>query len=186
MWSLLTLLSLAASPPENIVEHIHETNIRLDRTAMTTLAVWSAGNIVGGGVGFVQAEDTQWKAFHATNATWNLANLGIAALGLRSTKRRGDPSWPSLALDLERSRAIYMLNFGLDTGYIMTGMFLRARADHLGDPVRAGIGWSLVVQGAFLATLDLAVMTNKSTLARRVRPWVDAGPDQVAMGVTFR
>lgn len=185
MWHIALAAALADGPTTPQLYDVYTSDLRLDRTGMVTLGAWGAANIVGGVGGFFLAEDPTYKAFHMTNAAWNTVNVGIGAGGLRSVARRGKPSWPGLVVDLEQQRALYLLMIGLDTGYIAGGYALRSRGQQFDDPVRIGMGLSIMFQGAFLLAFDLGMASSKANLARRLHPWVFADEEQVAFGITL-
>ena len=106
------------------------------------------------------------------NAMWNVVNAGLATGGLIGASREL-AGW-----DLTRSieaqhnlEKVYLVNAGLDLGYIMGGLFLAQLGDEY--PARAdqfeGWGYSIALQGGFLMLFD-AVMFIAHRRNREYRP----------------
>jgi len=101
-------------------------------------AAWAAGSVVGlwltGGRGF-------WQAFWFMNGLWCAVNSAIGVWSLLAP--------PSEVGEL---RALLLINAGLDIVYLGIGVALLTRR----LPMVRGFGAAILVQGAFLLTLDLA------------------------------
>jgi hypothetical protein len=131
---------------------------RVQRIGMIILAGWAGLNIVGGTTLYFLDEANRY--FHQMNAIWNVVNAALATGGILGSRK--DLSDWSLTRSIEAQHnleKVYVLNAGLDLGYIMGGLFLAQLGDDY--PARAvrfeGWGASIAVQGAFLMVFD-AVM----------------------------
>lgn len=151
-----------AAPLEAQTTALTEFNAnRLQRTqrCMWVLGAWGAANVAAGGVGLGLARRGDHKAFHQMNLGWGLVNLGLAASALW-TASHTDPAAFDLAASIgeqHRIEKILLFNAGLDVGYIMSGVWLQARA-RTSEQNRdrfSGFGRSIVMQGAFLMAFDL-------------------------------
>ena len=124
---------------------------------MGVLGGWSVANL-GAGVPLALTTDGRAQGFHATNAGWNVVNLGIAGLGWAGISRRqrlGDPGPAALAKQRRGLRTALAVNAALDVGYIVAGWALAANAQ---QESRVGMGQSLVLQGGFLLAFDLSFL----------------------------
>ena len=170
---LAALVASAAEPPAEALAAAHQQAAHAEQTGMLVLGGWATVNIAGGLLGATLADDPAWRAFHQGNAAWNAVNLGIAVPGYVSARRRladEPPPWPALPSALERRRAVYLLNLGLDVGYIGVGSTMLALAPE--DDRLRGYGQSLVLQGAFLAGLDLSLAQGLGRGSRSLQPWL--------------
>ena len=163
-------------PPSSVVVDVAAAQLRVDRRAMTTLGSWAAVNLVAGTAGAFALADPRARAFAQGSAAWNVVNAGLAVGGLVSAKRRAEiaPSWPSLALEGERSRGVFLLNAGLDVGYMAAGLWLRERGLRTERPQLEGYGEALIVQGGFLFAFDLTMVAVKARADRPLAPFVQA------------
>jgi hypothetical protein len=166
-------------PPPEVVVEVSQAQLRVDRAAMATLGSWAAVNLVVGSAGAFALDDPRARAFAQGSAAWNVVNAGLAVGGLRAAQRRAEtaPSWPSLALEGERSRGVFLLNAGLDVGYMAAGLWLRERGARTESPQLQGYGDALLAQGGFLFAFDLTMVVVKARADRPLAPYVrDAAP----------
>ena len=163
-------------PPPAVVQDVAAAQLQVDRVAMGTLGSWAAVNLVAGTAGAFALDDPRARAFAQGSAAWNVVNAGLAVGGLRAAQRRAEvaPSWPSLALEGERSRGVFLLNAGLDVGYMAAGLWLRERGLRTESPQLQGYGDALLVQGGFLFAFDLTMVAVKARTDRPLAPYVRA------------
>ena len=163
-------------PPPAVVQDVAAAQLQVDRYAMGALGSWAAVNLVAGTAGAFALDDPRARALAQGSAAWNVVNAGLAVGGLRAAKRRAmtAPSWPSLALEGERSRGVFLLNAGLDVGYMAAGLWLRERGARAERPELQGYGDALLVQGGFLFMFDLTMVVVKARADRPLRPYVQA------------
>jgi hypothetical protein len=163
-------------PPPAVVQDVAAAQLQVDRVAMGTLGSWAAVNLVAGTAGAFALDDPRARAFAQGSAAWNVVNAGLAVGGLRAAQRRAElaPSWPTLALEGERSRGVFLLNAGLDVGYMAAGLWLRERGLRTESPQLQGYGDALLVQGGFLFAFDLSMVAVKARADRPLAPYVRA------------
>ena len=153
------LLSEAQNDP--VVGAFDLQRERMATNSMLVLGGWAVGTMITGGVGLTQVPATSESGrFHQMNIAWNAVNLGIALPAyLRGRKRLRRPTDTDLAVAVDaqrRTEKVYLINFGLDLGYIGLGAWMRehARTDVKDPDLWAGSGSSLLVQGGFLLLFD--------------------------------
>ena len=142
---------------------IHKNFFRNQQFAMSTLGVWSSGNLIvspllSNNIFKTGSSLTSEDYFHQMNFNWNIVNGAIAGLGYWSVCRRKKKSWNFSSLEKEKKKLKTSLavNMGLDVVYIVSGILLN-RAGH-NNPSNAelkiGYGNSLMLQGGFLLVFD--------------------------------
>lgn len=144
--------------PSTELRAFSEQRIRHQKTLGLTLGSFALASI---GVSAVAAGQTSGEInyFHKMNIYWNLVNLGIAGVGLLSS-RKANASTETLADAVqkhEHMKRILLLNTGLDVAYVIGGAYLRERANthpDNADQLR-GYGKSIIAQGSFLLVFDL-------------------------------
>jgi len=101
-----------------------------------TLALWSAGSIVGGGLVWAAGGSPQVRAFGRQTLAWGAVDAAIA--GFSATRPEPDP---------RRLRRILLINCVADLGYLALAVAAWRKG-------RTGDGAAIAVQGAFLLALD--------------------------------
>ncbi len=134
--------------------------IKINRNAMTVVGGWAVGNFLVSGLLIGRSEGST-KAFHQMNVGWNLINLGLAGFGYYSATR-ADPAALGLYASIKDQYGIektFLLNAGLDAGYMLGGLYLTERAKNASKNQErlTGFGQSIVLQGGFLFVFDLAM-----------------------------
>ena len=135
-----------------------EQRVHHQKTLGLALGSFALANIA---VGSVAAGQTQGetKYFYRMNVYWNVVNLGIAGVGLLSSRKRNANS-ETLADAIrqhENMKQLLLINAGLDVAYVVGGAYLRERAEshsNNADQLR-GYGKSIMAQGGFLLAFDL-------------------------------
>ncbi|MDP4149332.1 MAG: hypothetical protein Q8927_09815 [Bacteroidota bacterium] len=149
------------------------SRIHITKTAMGTLGSWATANIASG---LIMAGQTQGqaRAFWHMNAYWNVANLGIAALGYWNAARipLRHYSYEDNLHEQHKLEKIYAINFALDFVYIGGGIILNSRSHFAGSPNSAdqlaGYGISIITQGAFLLVMDAIMLHIHKSNTRRL------------------
>lgn len=139
------------------IHEVAQTQYEINRTGMLVLGSWALINLGSGIYGNAQFSGQQ-KYFHQMNAMWNTVNLGLATAGYFSAKSLlTDPTLSSVLSEQMSLENIFLLNTGLDVGYVMAGFFLRERSKNSSNNKNrlAGYGNSLLLQGGFLFVFDL-------------------------------
>jgi hypothetical protein len=128
------------------------------------LGSWALLNLIGSGY-FLPRTDRRSMAhhFHFMNCCWGFINAVLAAVGILRTYPGAPPAGfdaPAAAHDIQQTVFIFLVNIGLDVGYLAVGWWLIARAarPNANTPQRlVGYGRSILLQGGFLLVFD-AVM----------------------------
>ena len=128
------------------------------------LGSWALLNLIGSGY-YLPRTDRREAAhhFHFMNCCWGFINAVLAAIGILRTH----PGVPPLgftaadaAYDQQHTVFIFLLNAGLDIGYLALGWWLVARAarpEANKSHRLLGYGRSILMQGAFLLVFDAAM-----------------------------
>lgn len=140
-------------------DDLNQFNISKDQTgkrSMYALGGWAVGNFAVSGalLGSTSGAD---RHFHEMNIYWNTVNLGLSAVGLLSGRKKQSERSLSETIKAQHStEKIYLLNAGLDVGYIMGGLYLTELANRFPDRSDQFTGWgySIAFQGSFLLVLD--------------------------------
>lgn len=133
------------------------------KNGMVALGSWGVGNMIVGGIGMaVTPWGSEANIFHQVNIYWNVVNVAIAIPGYFGTRKgfRRSYTVPKTFEEQRKQEMVYLLNFGLDLGYIGTGIFLREFGNrYTGTPrdVLKGSGSSIILQGGFLMLYDLTM-----------------------------
>jgi hypothetical protein len=137
--------------------HLSE-RLELVQRASLVLAAWAMGNIVISSLNLPKASRHK-RYFHQMNIIWNVVNLALAGYSAYGSFT-SDATMITLAQEVREHfllERILLLNVGLDVAYLMTGLYLKERADRSMKPERlTGYGSSLLLQGGFLLLFDLA------------------------------
>jgi hypothetical protein len=156
----LVALALAQDPA---LTHRWEEGLRVESQQLTVLGGWAAANLVGGTAGLALAKTPEGRAFHGSNAAWNVVNLGIAgfgAVGLQQRQRAGIPDADTLAQQHRSLRTALAVNLVLDGVYVGAGGAMWAKGGEVrGVPLRS-VGQSLLLQGAFLGVFDAVFLAR--------------------------
>lgn len=137
-------------------------DMQMNRTGMTVLGTWAGANVIGGVTGYFTANNTEAKAFWGMNAIWGATNMGFAAMGLWGSKKEKNMPYTcdKMLQKHEFYKNLFLLNAGLDLGYIGTGLVLNAYADDFDNPAMwHGFGKSIAMQGIALLLFDGTMYT---------------------------
>ncbi len=126
--------------------------------AMPILSGWAIGSMVSGLL-WLTSRSERLKGFGSQFLGWGAVNAAIAALGLsgaiRNEKRRQEgkispAEHTRQAIQFER---FVWFNALLDIGYMLGGGLLARRNPD--EPRKQGMGWGILLQGAFLFVWDI-------------------------------
>ncbi len=138
------------------IETFNNERKDLDKNLMLALGTWATANIAVGTYGWISSEESEYRYFHMSNTLWNTVNLGLAIPGYIQSKKVDAIVDRNLVLDQQRkTERIFLINSGLDVGYICAGLLLSGS----GNYKLSGVGKSLVLQGGFLFAFDLSAYT---------------------------
>jgi hypothetical protein len=144
----------------------------INATGMLTLGSWAVANIGLNTVLYFNTEE-DIRYFYQMNALWNVVNLGIAGLGYYGSIRATPSRDIFSAVDTQyRLEKVLLLNAGLDTAYMMTGLFLMEYSKTTTtNPARfRGYGQSLLLQGGFLLVFDLVMYSLQRGSRKLLQP----------------
>jgi len=156
-WCLLIGLMISLNGLCQLEEYNQE-RLKLDRGLMVTLGSWATTNLAVGAVGWATTPKGEAHYFHQMNFFWNTVNLGLAVPGYIKAKRENPQIGFGETLRAQnRTETIFLINSGLDIGYMSAGFLLRSEARL--NPERrdqwTGFGNSLIMQGGFLFLFDI-------------------------------
>lgn len=134
---------------------------RISRSATWVLGGWAGANLAAGLLISGQNEKgSEARYFGSMTASWSAINLAIAVPGLLSLRkdRAKTLDIPGTFKAQRRTETIYLVNTGLDLGYLGLGLWMQERGHAMegeGGARMRGFGNALLVQGAFLFAYDL-------------------------------
>ncbi len=185
----LLIFQTVQSQSADLVKFNHNRN-QINQYAMITLGSWAVGNMAVNGLLYRSGEKDR-KYFYQMNIAWNAVNLAIAGFGLYGALN------PDSTLTLFESikqqaniEKILLFNAGLDVGYIMTGFYLKEKAQSsLKHHDRfKGYGNSLVLQGGFLFLFDVTVhfiQAGNHELMKKLLDHVSIAPGSITIALNF-
>lgn len=167
---LFFLLLISFSCFSQELEEYNRERAALDKNLMIGLGSWATGNLILGGIGWATADDQEWESFHQMNVMWNAVNLGLAIPGyLKAKKSENGISFAESIHAQHKTEKIFLINSGLDVGYISAGLLLRSEAKtnvEKRDQFN-GFGNGLLLQGGFLLVFDLTAYFVHQRHARK-------------------
>lgn len=155
---VLLLLFLSTSAVFGQVADYQKDFNKINEGLMVTLGSYAVSNFALSGAGYFLSEDESTKRFHEMNVMWNTVNLGLAIPGyLKARKNGGNFTLDEMHSQQRKTEQIFLINTGLDVGYMAAGYFMRADAENRSDRAALfrGYGNSLMLQGGFLFAFDL-------------------------------
>lgn len=157
---LILLFNLTSQAQTDLLLDFNQERLVQQRTGMYVLGGWAVSNIALGASLYSSHQGSE-RYFHLMNAGWNVVNLGIAAIGYYGVSKI-DPASLSVFESFsehQKFQKILLFNAGLDVGYMLGGLYLmeRAKNDTKNPDRLKGFGKSIILQGAFLFTFDLAM-----------------------------
>lgn len=154
---VLALLISTQCYSQNLIDFNDYKN-KTDQRLMLGLGSWATLNFVAGGIGWATAPNQEMKSFHQMNVLWNTVNIALAVPGyIRAKKGNPDMSFFETMSAQQKTEKIFLINSGLDIGYISAGLLLRSEAKtnlEKRDQF-TGFGNGLIVQGGFLLLFDM-------------------------------
>ena len=158
MRAVLLLLFLSTSAVFGQVAQYQKDFNKINEGLMVTLGSYAVSNFALSGAGYFLSEDESTKHFHEMNVMWNTVNLGLAVPGyIKARRNAGNYSIEEMLAQQRKTEQIFLINTGLDVGYIAAGYYMRRDALNQGDreALFRGYGNSLMLQGGFLFAFDL-------------------------------
>jgi hypothetical protein len=150
-------LADTSATSEQILLDVQKRQTTISRMSMTSLNAWAVSNIGYSSIAY-GGSTGQTKYFHQMNIFWNIVNLGIGVPGLIGTYKEKPHDFESIFKYQKKLETVYLLNMGLDVGYMSTGWALnnfgKTKEGEIGERFK-GYGNSLVMQGAYLFVHDI-------------------------------
>lgn len=136
----------------------YQESLKINKGGMMVLGSWAVANMTLGAVGWSQSSG-QGVYFHQMNFFWNSINLAIAGFALYGIINSEHAQWSQEDI-LNRqlkTQNLYLINAGLDIGYMGIGLLLKKKASGNANQAQrlTGYGNSVILQGAFLFVFDL-------------------------------
>lgn len=142
---------------QQLAEYNSQRN-KTDEKLMLGLGGWATSNFIVSGIGWATVPDGEAHYFHQMNVMWNTVNLGLAIPGyIKARKANSSMSFAETIKAQQKTEKIFLINTGLDVGYMAGGLLLRseARSNPKKQDKFNGYGNSLLLQGGFLFAFDL-------------------------------
>lgn len=140
------------------LEQFNKERIQTDMRLMIGLGSWATTNFIVSGIGWATVPSGEAHYFHQMNVLWNTVNIGLAVPGyLKAKKANSSLSFAETIRTQHKTEKIFLINTGLDIGYVAGGLLLRSAAKtNIGKRDQFnGFGNSLLMQGGFLFVFDL-------------------------------
>lgn len=154
---IFTLWSSVFSNAQSL-EQFNKERIQIDKRLMVGLGSWATTNIVVSGIGWASVSTGEALYFHQMNVMWNTLNIGLAIPGyVKAKKANAALTFAESILTQHKTEKLFLINTGLDIGYISGGLLLRsaAKTNTTKQDQFKGYGTSLLLQGGFLFVFDL-------------------------------
>jgi hypothetical protein len=172
---------------------INKKRLSLQKNSMYVLGAWSVANFAYSGAKLVAGvENTENKYFHQFNIYWNTVNFALAGSSLLFAKKDTDLSYSQTLKAYHSTESLFLLNTGIDVGYMATGLYLRERAKNSTDTKNTnqllGYGKSLILQGGFLFAFDLtayALNKRQSKILYNIPVSIALAPNHMRVTYTF-
>jgi hypothetical protein len=143
----------------------NEERLQTDQNLMLGLGSWAVTNSIVSGIGWATVPKGEAHYFHQMNVMWNTVNLALAIPGyLKAKKANSGLTFSETIKAQHTTEKIFLINTGLDVGYMTGGFLLRsaAKTNSTKQDQFNGYGNSLLMQGGFLFVFDLtAYMIHK-------------------------
>jgi hypothetical protein len=159
MKTLLLLLILAPTVTfSQKLTDFNEDRLKTDQRLMIGLGSWATANFIGSGIGWATAPNEEMKSFHQMNVMWNTVNIALAIPGyIKARKENPKLSFYETLSAQQQTEKVFLINSGLDIGYVSAGLLLRSAANNNLEKQDQfnGFGNGLILQGGFLLVFDL-------------------------------
>jgi hypothetical protein len=136
----------------------NKERIQLDKRLMVGLGSWATTNFIVSGIGWATVPSGEAHYFHQMNVMWNTVNIGLAVPGyLKAKKANSALTFAETIRTQHQTEKIFLINSGLDIGYMAGGLLLRseAKTNISKQDQFNGYGNSMLMQGGFLFVFDL-------------------------------
>ena len=132
---------------------------QINKNLMIGLGSWATANFIASGIGWAATvPNGEARYFHQMNVMWNTVNIGLAIPGyIKAKKSNTTLTFAETVRNQHQTEKIFLINTGLDVGYLASGLILRSEAKSNLEKQDQfnGYGNSLLMQGGFLFLFDL-------------------------------
>ncbi|WP_375561915.1 hypothetical protein ACE193_05040 [Bernardetia sp. OM2101] len=172
---------------------INKKRLSLQKNSMYVLGGWSVTNFAYSGATLAAGvENGENKYFHQFNIYWNTVNFALAGSSLLFAKKDTDLNYAQTLKAYHSTESLFLLNTGIDIGYMATGLYLRERAKTSTNTKNTnqllGYGKSLILQGGFLFLFDLTAYTlnkHQSKVLYDIPVSIALAPNQMRVTYVF-
>ncbi len=154
----LSIILISLHSTAQSLEQFNKQRILSDKRLMVGLGSWATSNFIVSGIGWATVPTGEAHYFHQMNVLWNTVNIGLAVPGyLKAKKANSTLSFAETIRTQHKTEKIFLINSGLDIGYMAGGLLLRsaAKTNVSKHDQFNGYGNSLLMQGGFLFVFDL-------------------------------
>ena len=184
---ILLFLNVNIQAQEPYVDFYGES-LGINNIGMAVLGGWALANISVGTYGWIK-QTGQRAYFHQMNLFWNTVNLSIAGIALYSNLSSdfGLLSAEEMLAKQLKTQRIFLINAGLDVGYVATGFILKHLADRYpkNELRLIGYGNSVIMQGTFLFVFDMVMYLIQRNHRMGFLDQIAFSPLQNAWGVAL-
>jgi hypothetical protein len=176
-FTLSLLIAALGARAQDSLKMFNDRRNQLKTTGMEVLGGWALANMTTGTIGYYNSSGSA-RSFHQMNIIWNVANLGIAALGYIGTQKDKEKMLNATeSLKAQRQvETLFLVNGALDLAYIGGGIYLKTRGDNKDSNRLRGYGSSIILQGAFLLLFDGVNYTAHKHNGGRLRNFLARNP----------
>lgn len=163
---LLLSTTFVSAQMQEDMNTFNKERLNINKKGMAVLNIWSIGNIAWGAIGLFNSEGAN-RQFHSMNIIWNGINVALAGPAyFAARKGKYELTLRQTYKEQQKAEKIFLINAGLDIGYVMGGLYLTERSKNNTDKTRhdlnLGYGNSFMLQGGFLFLLDATLYTIHS------------------------
>jgi hypothetical protein len=166
----LSIILISLHSTSQSLEQFNKERIQTDKRLMISLGSWAASNFIVSGIGWATVPTGEAHYFHQMNVMWNTVNIGLAIPGyLKAKKANAALSFSESIRMQHQTEKIFLINSGLDIGYMAGGLLLRSAAKTNSDKQDQFNGYSnsLLLQGGFLFVFDLVAYSIHSRHSKK-------------------
>jgi hypothetical protein len=166
----LSIILISLNSTAQSLEQFNKERIQSDKHLMIGLGSWATTNFIASGIGWATVPTGEAHYFHQMNVMWNTVNIGLAIPGyLKAKKANSSISFSETIRTQHQTEKIFLINTGLDIGYMAGGLLLRssAKTNMSKKDQFNGYGNSLLMQGGFLFVFDLVAYSIHSRHSKK-------------------
>jgi hypothetical protein len=168
----------------------NDSRSHITTSGMEILGGWGILNLGTGAIGWSGSHDPEARYFYQMTTIWGSVNFGTALIGYAQTQRnrRKKLSPAEMIAEQKKIEKIFLINGGLDIGYIGTGLYLKLAGDSRHSPIMKGYGSSILMQGGFLLLFDGLMYHAEKSNGSKMRNFLEKHPitfDGKRVGMIF-